>query len=90
MKLNVGTFSIAQTVTAAILYAIGSFFVGFLTDTAASLAGYALHVNPFGIMRPVDLPGFINGLLVVSFGWGLLSLLAAVVYNNLAQKPSYK
>ena len=90
MKLNVGTFSIAQTVTAAILYAICSFFVGFLPDTAASLAGYALHVNLSGFMRTVDLGGFIIGLLVVSIGWGLLSLVAAVVYNSLAQKAADK
>ena len=86
MKLNVGAFSLAQTVAAAIVYAICSFFVGFLPGTAANLAGYALHVNLSGIMQPIDLGGFIIGLLVVSIGWGLLSLVAAVVYNSLAQK----
>ena len=64
MKLNVVAFSIAQTVAAAILYFICSFFVSFFPDTVASPAGYVLHVNLSGFMRPVDLGGFISVCLL--------------------------
>lgn len=90
MKLDAPAFGIGHTVAAAIVYAICSFFVGFLPDIAANLAGNALHVNLSGILKPVNLGGFVIGLLVVSVGWGLLSFVAAAVYNSLAQNAADK
>lgn len=85
MKLNIRAFAIAMTVAAAILYVVCSFFVGFLPETAVSLARYALHLDLSGIMRPLSVSSFIVGLLIVSIGWGLLSLIMASVYNSLTK-----
>lgn len=83
MKLNIRAFTIAMTVAAAILYVVCSFFVGFLPDAAASFARYAFHADLSGIMRPFSVAGLIIGLLAVSIGWGILSLIFASVYNRL-------
>ncbi len=85
MKLNLRAFAIAQTVAAAILFAVCSFFVGLFPETAVSLARYALHTDLSSIMRPFSASGFIVGLLVVSIGWGLLSLIMVSVYNSLTK-----
>ena len=88
MKLNIKAFTIAMTVAAAILYVVCSFFVNFLPETAMSLAGNILHMDLSGIMRPFSLSGFVVGLLAVSIGWGLLSLIMASVYNSLTKNAA--
>jgi hypothetical protein len=88
VKLNIRAFAIAQTVAAAILYVVCSFFVGFFPETAMSLAGNILHMNLSGVMRPLSVSSFIVGLLAVSIGWGLLSLIMASVYNCLKKTGS--
>lgn len=85
MKLNIRAFTIAMTVAAAILYVVCSFFVGFLPETAVSFTRYAFHADLSGIMRPFSVSGFIVGLLVLSIGWGLLSLIMASIYNSLTK-----
>jgi hypothetical protein len=85
MKLNIRAFAISQTVAVAILFTVCAFFVGFLPDATISFTKYALHADLSGIMRPFSFGGFIVGLLVVSIGWGLLSLIIASVYNNLTK-----
>ena len=85
MKLNIRAFTIAMTVAAAILFLVCSLLVGFLPDTAVSLARYAFHTDLSGIMRPFSVSGFIIGLLVLSIGWGLLSLIMASIYNSLTK-----
>jgi hypothetical protein len=85
MKLNTRAFAIAQTVAAAILYLVCSFFVAFLPEAAARLGGYAFHADLSGIMRPLSVSSFAVGLLVVSIGWGLLALIMASVYNGLTK-----
>lgn len=82
MKLNIKAYATAHTVTAAILFAVCSFFVGFLPDQTLSFTRYAFHTDLSGIMRPLSIGGFILGLLVASFGWGLLSLIMASIYNS--------
>lgn len=88
MKLNVRAFAIAHTVTAAILFGVCSLFVGFLPETAVRFTRYALHADLSGIMRPFSLSGFIVGLLVVSIGWGLFSLIIASSYNSLPKNAA--
>ena len=88
MKLNIRAFTIAQTVVAAILFTVCSFFVGFLPDATLSFTRYAFHTDLSGIMRPLNVGGFIVGLLVTSFGWGLLSLIMASVYNGLTKSAT--
>ena len=88
MKLDTRAFAIAQTVTAAILFVVCSFFVGFVPETAVSLARYAFHTDLSGIMRPFSVSGFIVGLLVVSVGGGLFSLIMAGVYNSLTKNAA--
>jgi len=88
MKLNIRAFAIAHTVTAAILFGVCSFFVGFLPETTVSFTRYAFHTDLSGIMRPFSVSGFIVGLLVVSIGWGLLSLIIASIYNSLAKNAA--
>lgn len=88
MKLNIKAYASAQTVAAAILYVICSFLVGFLPEAAARLAGYMFHADLSGIMRPFSVGGFVVGFLVVSIGWGLLSLIMASVYNGLAKSAA--
>lgn len=82
MKLNIGAFVCAQTVTVAILYVVCSFFVRFLPDASVSVARYVFHADLSGMMRPLSLGGFIAGLLITSLGWGLLSLIMASLYNG--------
>lgn len=88
MKLNIRAFAIAMAIAAAILYAICSFFVGFFPAAAMSLAGYILHMDLSGVMRQFSLAGFVVGLLAVSVGWGILSLIAAGVYNRLTENAA--
>jgi len=88
MKLNIRAFVIAMTVAAAILFGVCSFFVGFLPDATTSFTRYAFHADLSGIMRPFNVSGFIVGLLVVSIGWGLLSLIMASIYNSLTKNAA--
>ena len=88
MKLNIRAFTIAQTVVAAILFTVCSFFVGFLPDATLNFTRYAFHTDLSGIMRPLSFGGFIVGLLVASLGWGLLSLIVASVYNGLTKSAA--
>lgn len=85
MKLNVRAFAVAQAVAAAILFAVCSLFVGLWPDATTSFSRYAFHTDFSGIMRPFSAAGFIVGLLLVSIGWGLLSLVFASVYNSLTK-----
>ena len=85
MRLNIRAFTIAMTVAAAILFGVCSFFVGFLPETTVSFTRYAFHADLSGIMRPFSGSGFIVGLLVVSIGWGLLSLIMASLYNSMTK-----
>jgi nitrate reductase gamma subunit len=88
MKLNIKAYATAQAVTAAILFAVCSFFVGFLPDPTLSFTRYAFHTDLSGIMRPLSIGGFIVGLLVISLGWGLLSLIMARIYNSRIETKS--
>lgn len=88
MKLNIRAFAIAMTIAAAILYVACSLFVGVLPDAAMSLAGYILHMDLSGVMRRFSVGGFIVGLLAVSIGWGILSLIFASVYNSLTKSAA--
>ena len=88
MKLNIRAFAIAHMVIVAILFGVCSFFVGFLPDATMSFTKYALHADLSGIMRPFNFGGFIVGLLVVSIGWGLFSLMIASVYNSLTKNAA--
>lgn len=88
MRLNIRAFAIAHTVTAALLYVLCSILVAFFPDAAARLAGSAFHADLSGIMRPINMSGFVVGLLIVSIGWGLLSLIVASVYNSLAKSAA--
>ena len=81
MKLNIKAYATAHAITAAILFAVCSFFVGFLPDQTLSFTRYAFHTDLSGVMRPLSIGGFIVGLLVTSLGWGLLSLIMASIYN---------
>ena len=88
MKLNIRAFAISQTVAAALLYVVCSFFVGFLPETAVSLTRYAFHADLAGIMRPFSVSGFFVGLLILPIGWGFLSLIMARVYNSLTRSAA--
>lgn len=88
MKLNIRAFAIAHMVIVAIFFGVCSFFVGFLPDATMSFTKYALHADLSGIMRPFNFGGFIVGLLVVSIGWGLFSLMIASVYNSLTKNAA--
>ena len=85
MKLNIKAYAIAQTVAAAILFVVCSVFVGFLPEASVEFTRDALHTDLSGIMRPISASGFVVGLLSVSIGWGLLSLIMASVYNGLTR-----
>ena len=89
MKLNIKAYATAHTITAAILFAICSFFVGFLPDQTLSFTRYAFHTDLSGIMRPLSIGGFIVGLLVASLGWGLLALIMAGIYNGRIETKSH-
>ena len=67
MKLNIRAFAVSQTVAAALLYVVCSFFVGFLPTTAISFARSAFHADLAGNMRPFSVSGFFvfGGLLVL-------------------------
>lgn len=41
-----------------------------------------------GVMRPFGVSGLIIGLLILSIGWGLLSLIVASVYNRLIKNAA--
>lgn len=88
MKPNIRAFACAQPVTAAILFVVCSFFVGFLPDQTRSFARDAFHPALAGIMGPLSIGGFIVGLLVTSPGGGLLSLIMASIYNNRIETKS--
>jgi len=89
MQLNIKAYATAHTVTAAILFAVCSFFVRYWPDQTLSFTRYAFHTDLSGIMRPLSIGGFIVGLLVASLGWGLLSLIMAGIYNSLIESKSH-
>ena len=82
MKLNLKAYAIAQALTAATLFVVCSFFVGFLPEPTSNFTRYAFQTDLSEIMRPLNIGGFIVGLLVTSLGWGLLSLIMASFYNG--------
>ena len=88
MKLNIRAFAIAHMIIAAILFGVCSFFVAFLPEPTVSVTRYAFHTDLSGIMRPFSVSGFIVGLLVVSIGWGLCSLIMASIYNSLTKNAA--
>lgn len=85
MKLNIRAFAIAMTIAAAILYIVCAAIVALLPDLAMGLAGKILHMDLSGLMRPISVGGFLVGLLALSVGWGLLSLIMASIYNSLVR-----
>jgi hypothetical protein len=88
MKLNSRASAIANTVIAAILFGICSFFVGFLPETTVSFTRYAFHADLSSIMRPFSVGGFIVGWIVCSIGWGLVSLIMVSIHNSLPKNAA--
>lgn len=88
MKLNTGAFAVAQAVAAAFLFLVCGIFVGFFPEASVNFTKFAFHTDLSGIMRPLNISGFIVGLLVISIGFGLLSFVAAGVYDRLAQSSA--
>lgn len=88
MKLNSRAFAIAQTVAAAILYILCSALIALSPDAAGSIYQNVLHMPISSGIMSITLMGFFVGLLAVSIGWGLLSLVAAKIYNSMVKTVS--
>ena len=86
MKLNLRAFTIAQMFAAGISFIFCGFFVGVFPDATESFTKFLLHTDMSGIVRSFSFVGFIVGLVVVTLGWGLFSLIIAGIYNRLTER----
>lgn len=84
-RLNVRAVAVGQTFVGAVLFLVCSLLVALFPEATAKFTGFAFHTDLSGIARPVSFGGFLVGLVVFSLGFGLVSALAAGVYNNLTK-----
>lgn len=87
-RLNVRAVGVAQAFVGAVLFLLCSLLVVFFPEATAKFTGFAFHTDLSGVARPLSLGGFLVGLIVFSLGFGLVSALAAGVYNNLTRNPA--
>ena len=85
MKLNLRAFTIASMIAAALSFVVCGFFVAVFPDATMGFMKYALHTD-FGITRSLSFDGFLVGLISVTIGWGLFSLIIASIYNRLTHE----
>ena len=84
-RLNVRAVAVTQTLIGAALFLVCSLLVFFFPKAAAQFIGFAFHTDLSGMARPISFVGFLVGLIIFSLGFGLVSALAAGVYNNLTK-----
>lgn len=82
-RLNVRAVAVTQTLIGAALFLVCSLLVFFFPKAAAQFIGFAFHTDLSGMARPISFVSFFVGLIIFSLGFGLVSALAAGVYNNL-------
>ena len=87
-RFNVRAVAVTQTFVGAILFLVCSLLVVFLPEATAKFTTFAFHTDLSKVMRPLDLSGFIIGLFAFSLGFGLVSALAAGIYNNLTKNAA--
>lgn len=87
-KFNVRAVAVTQAVVGAILFLVCSLLVVFLPEATAKFSVFAFHADLTGAMRPVSFVGFIVGLFAFALGFGLVSALAAGLYNNLTKNAA--
>ena len=87
-RLNVRAVAVAQTFVGAVLFLVCSLAVALFPDAAAKFTGFAFHTDLSGVARPISFGGFLVGLIVFSLGFGLVSALAAGVYNSLTKNAA--
>lgn len=84
-RFNVRAVAVTQTFVGAILFLFCSLLVVFLPEATAKFTAFAFHTDLTKVMRPLNFSGFIIGLFAFSLGFGLISALAAGVYNSLTK-----
>jgi small-conductance mechanosensitive channel len=87
-KYNVRDVAVTQAVVGAILFLLCSLLVVLFPGATAKFTAYAFHTDLSRIMQPPSFSGFVTGLIVFSLGFGLISALAASVYNNLTKNAA--
>lgn len=87
-RFNIRAVAITQTVVGAVLFLVCSLLVFFLPEATAKFTAFAFHADLTKVMRPLSFSGFIIGLFAFSLGFGLVSALAAGVYNNLTKNTA--
>ncbi len=84
-KFNPRAVAVTQAVVGAFLFIVCSLLVVFLPEATAKFSVFAFHADLTGVMRPVSFVGFVVGFFAFSLGFGLVSALAAGLYNNLTK-----
>lgn len=87
-KFNVRAVAVTQTVVGAVLFLVCSLLVVFLPEATAKFSVFAFHTDLTGVMRPPSFGGFVVGLFAFALGFGLISALAAGLYNNLTKNSA--
>lgn len=87
-KFNVRAVAVTQTVVGAILFLVCSLIVVLFPDAAAKFTAFAFHTDLTGVVRPLSFIGFVVGLFAFSLGFGMVSALAAGLYNNLTKNAA--
>lgn len=88
VRFNVRAVAVTQTFVGAILFLVCSLLVLFLPEATAKFTAFAFHTDLTKVMRPFNFSGFIIGLFAFSLGFGLVSALAAGIYNNLTKNAA--
>ncbi|HRH40840.1 MAG TPA: DUF5676 family membrane protein [Pyrinomonadaceae bacterium] len=84
-RINVRAIAVTQSFVGAILFLVCSLLVVFLPEATAKFTAFAFHTDLTKVMKPLNFSGFLIGLFAFSLGFGLVSALAAGVYNNLTK-----
>jgi hydrogenase/urease accessory protein HupE len=81
MKLNVRAFGLAVGIAIAAAFTICPFFVAVAPEATADFIGYLLHINLFGLTRPVTWTSYFAGVVAVGIWTALWAGVAAKLYN---------
>lgn len=81
MKLNVWAFGIAVGTAIAAAFTICAFLVAVAPEATAAFIGYLLHINLFGLTRPITWASYFAGVIAVGIWTALWAAATAKIYN---------
>lgn len=86
MRLDPRAFGTAAGIAAAVLFAICALAVAIAPEPTTALASYLIHLDLSGMTRTMTFGRFVGGLVLWSFGTGLVFGAVAAIYNRLVSR----